>query len=174
MTINAKIIKWNADKGFGFIRSESNPRDIFIHYTAFGRIPRRPMVGDVVVIDELSEADGKIKAVRARIQGVTPLANGNRGLSTYRRTRRKVGNIVLVIAVIAGIVVWLTGRIGNHDHSSVIPVLIPQASSEHFTCAGKRHCGEMTSKAEAQFYLKNCPHEAMDGDGNACEQQFGE
>ncbi|MFN6970045.1 MAG: excalibur calcium-binding domain-containing protein [Rheinheimera sp.] len=43
-----------------------------------------------------------------------------------------------------------------------------------FQCDGRQHCSQMTSKAEAQFFLANCPDTKMDGDhdGDACEQQF--
>jgi|GEM_PF-5402279 len=43
-----------------------------------------------------------------------------------------------------------------------------------FQCDGRQHCTEMSSKAEAQFFLDNCPDTKMDGDndGEACERQF--
>ncbi|MBU2425588.1 MAG: excalibur calcium-binding domain-containing protein, partial [Gammaproteobacteria bacterium] len=43
-----------------------------------------------------------------------------------------------------------------------------------FQCDGRQHCSQMTSKAEAQFFLANCPDTKMDGDydGDACERQF--
>lgn len=43
-----------------------------------------------------------------------------------------------------------------------------------FQCDERQHCSEMTSKAEAQFFLENCPDTKMDGDndGEACERQF--
>jgi hypothetical protein len=48
----------------------------------------------------------------------------------------------------------------------------PQAA---FQCDGRQHCSQMSSLAEAQFFLKNCPDTKMDGnhDGEPCEQQFG-
>tara|TARA_R110001583_G_scaffold44407_8_gene140812 strand:+ start:744 stop:956 length:213 start_codon:yes stop_codon:yes gene_type:complete len=44
-----------------------------------------------------------------------------------------------------------------------------------FRCeAGKTHCSQMRSYAEASFYLRNCPDTKMDGDGDGipCERQF--
>ena len=43
-----------------------------------------------------------------------------------------------------------------------------------FQCDGRQHCSQMSSKAEAQFFLENCPDTKMDGDndGDACERQF--
>jgi hypothetical protein len=43
--------------------------------------------------------------------------------------------------------------------------------SPTFRCDGRRYCSEMTSREEADFFVKNCPDTAMDGDedGIACE-----
>lgn len=43
-----------------------------------------------------------------------------------------------------------------------------------FQCSGKIYCSEMSSCAEAKFYLRNCPGAKMDGDndGIPCEKQW--
>ena len=43
-----------------------------------------------------------------------------------------------------------------------------------FRCDGRTHCSQMTSCAEAAFFLKNCPGVKMDGDhdGVPCEEQW--
>jgi len=48
------------------------------------------------------------------------------------------------------------------------------ASSSSFKCDGRTYCSQMTSCAEATFFLKNCPGVKMDGniDGIPCEQQW--
>jgi len=53
----------------------------------------------------------------------------------------------------------------------VIRSIIPEATSSQFVCDGREHCSQMTSKAEAQFFVRNCPNVKMDGDndGDACE-----
>ena len=47
-------------------------------------------------------------------------------------------------------------------------------ADSRFTCSGKVYCREMTSCAEAKFYLRNCPGTKMDGnnDGVPCEKQW--
>jgi hypothetical protein len=42
-----------------------------------------------------------------------------------------------------------------------------------FVCDGRAYCSQMTSCAEATFFLKNCPGTKMDGDGDGipCEEQ---
>ena len=43
-----------------------------------------------------------------------------------------------------------------------------------FRCDGRQHCSQMTSCAEAKFFLASCPGVKMDGDrdGTPCEQQW--
>lgn len=46
--------------------------------------------------------------------------------------------------------------------------------TETFSCDGRTHCSQMTSCAQANYFLHNCPGVKMDGDhdGIACEQQW--
>jgi len=43
-----------------------------------------------------------------------------------------------------------------------------------FKCDGRTYCSQMSSCAEATFFLKNCPGVKMDGnnDGIPCEKQW--
>jgi len=43
--------------------------------------------------------------------------------------------------------------------------------SRKFTCDGRQHCSQMNSRAEAVFFIRNCPNTKMDGDndGIPCE-----
>ena len=46
--------------------------------------------------------------------------------------------------------------------------------STAFQCDGRTYCSQMTSCAEATYFLKNCPGVKMDGnnDGIPCERQW--
>ena len=48
------------------------------------------------------------------------------------------------------------------------------AAPETFSCDGRIHCSQMSSCAQAEYFLKNCPGVKMDGDhdGIPCEQQW--
>jgi hypothetical protein len=48
------------------------------------------------------------------------------------------------------------------------------ASSRNFSCDGRKYCKQMTSCAEAEYFLANCPGVKMDGDkdGIPCEEQW--
>lgn len=47
-------------------------------------------------------------------------------------------------------------------------------TSKSFTCDGRQYCSQMSSCAEAKYFLANCPGVKMDGDKNGipCEQQW--
>ena len=49
-----------------------------------------------------------------------------------------------------------------------------QTAGSRYRCDGRTHCSQMTSCAEATFFLRNCPGTAMDGnnDGVPCERQW--
>jgi hypothetical protein len=53
---------------------------------------------------------------------------------------------------------------------------VPNEPVRHatFSCDGRTYCSQMTSCAEATYFLKNCPDVKMDGnnDGVPCEQQW--
>jgi hypothetical protein len=47
-------------------------------------------------------------------------------------------------------------------------------STAGYRCDGRTYCSQMSSCAEARFFLAHCPGVKMDGDGNGvpCEQQW--
>ena len=53
------------------------------------------------------------------------------------------------------------------------PPLAATSSAPKFVCDGRTYCSQMTSCAEATFFLKSCPGTKMDGDGDGipCEEQ---
>lgn len=91
------IAAWKDDRGFGFIRTESDNKedDVFIHISSLNNMSRRPRVGDIIHYD-LIEENGKIKANNAIIEGVEPFNHGSKSCNT------------LLIVVITAIVSSLT------------------------------------------------------------------
>ncbi len=79
--------------------------------------------------------------------------------------------LLLVAAVVA------LGWYGNQyyqDSQAVQPDRLLEADSSNFICDGREHCSQMTSCAEAIFFIRNCPNTKMDGDhdGVPCESQW--
>ena len=44
-------------------------------------------------------------------------------------------------------------------------------STQSFKCDGRTHCSQMTSRVEAEYFVRHCPNTKMDGDhdGVPCE-----
>lgn len=57
---------------------------------------------------------------------------------------------------------------------AAMPVASQAAPGNRFQCDGRTYCSQMTSCAEATFFLQNCPGTKMDGnnDGIPCERQW--
>jgi hypothetical protein len=89
-----------------------------------------------------------------------------------------------LIAVALALVAWFayTRAIGRSADQS-LPLaatelddtsLISAEPNSQFSCDGRTHCSQMTSCAEAEYFLRNCPGVEMDGnsDGEPCEGQW--
>ncbi|WAK04539.1 cold shock domain-containing protein [Methylobacter sp. YRD-M1] len=68
-----KLVRWIDDKGFGFIKPDNGKNDIFIHISALRGISRKPIVGDVIHYEIGLDANGKPRAVNAKIEGVSQI-----------------------------------------------------------------------------------------------------
>lgn len=61
---------------------------------------------------------------------------------------------------------------GGQFQTGYNPADLDQAQPEtDFRCDGRQYCSQMTSRAEAEFFVRNCPNTKMDGDhdGIPCE-----
>ncbi|MBD1908229.1 cold shock domain-containing protein [Funiculus sociatus GB2-A5] len=63
---------WKDDRGFGFIQPSDGSKEVFLHISALKEASRRPKVGDTVLYDLTTEANGKVRASNASIEGVAP------------------------------------------------------------------------------------------------------
>ncbi|MCB2382479.1 excalibur calcium-binding domain-containing protein [Shewanella sp. SR1] len=69
------LVRWNDEKGFGFIQPEKNAaQDVFIHISVLKKMARKPIVGDSILFQTEVQNDGKRKAVIASIEGVAVVA----------------------------------------------------------------------------------------------------
>lgn len=59
----------------------------------------------------------------------------------------------------------------NVTKSSHVGPTATTQSAQRFKCDGRQHCSQMNSRAEAEFFVRNCPNTKMDGDrdGIPCE-----
>jgi cold shock CspA family protein len=196
------LVRWNTEKGFGFIKPETGDnQDVFIHISTLKHMARKPMVGDEILFHRENQPDGKVKAVKASIEGVAVVSNTIRPASHTGQHRNNqshhdenyrsspvLGRLIMLI-ILLGVGIFgykqyqkmtATPVLTNADVEQMEwtptvskPSLINQ--QPQFRCeAGKTHCRQMRSCAEATFYIRNCPGTEMDGDGDGvpCERQF--
>lgn len=66
MRYSGKIIKWNDEKGFGFVVPKGGNQPVFLHVRGFSNRQRRPLVGAMVSYELGSDAQGRCCAVGVR------------------------------------------------------------------------------------------------------------
>ncbi|MEO7072419.1 MAG: cold shock domain-containing protein [Rhodanobacter sp.] len=180
MRTHGTLTRWNDDRGFGFIAPALGSDEVFVHVSAFPRDGVRPRVGELISFD-LETHEGKRRAVRVMRPGSQLPAHASRRASTVR-PRNGLPAAVLALLVVGGVAAFGYIKLSPHlGAGPVAPVAaiapIQAAPVEHvpaFTCDGRTRCPQMTSCAEARFFLKQCPGTKMDGDGDGepCEQQW--
>ena len=194
--MNKGLLKaWNDEKGFGFIKSDTLAHDTFIHISALKHMSRKPKVGDTIYFEVATQPDGKTKAVNCRIEGVaalkvTPKKSNHHRVAKSNFTDSFLGKVasISIIAVLGFIALNKYNHYQSNEqfnnHTPVItnadlatfdeqyPKIVIPKSTQNFTCDGRQHCSQMTSRAEAVFFINNCPNTKMDGDrdGDPCER----
>ncbi|MDP8217543.1 MAG: cold shock domain-containing protein [Candidatus Theseobacter exili] len=164
MELKGKLVRWNEDRGFGFIKSNNIKGDIFIHISALKKMSRRPRENYVIFFKIATDEKGKKKAVNAKIEGVT-----------VRRTNNYIPTLLVVITAIAGcFYAYTTFSKRPAIISETLNSIFAEEDFSGYSCQGKQYCNQMTSCKEARFYLKNCPNVKIDGnhDGTPCESQW--
>ena len=128
-------------------------------------------------------------AVPGMGSGASPRVERDRGRQPSAAPRGSLGlvGILLSAALLAGLgwkgyQRWTAFDAGRGREPAALlapePVPAPAASpgvtAAVFRCDGRQHCSQMSSCAEAKFFLRNCPGVKMDGDGDGvpCEQQW--
>ena len=114
-----KLIKWNDERGFGFIEVNPNQPQIFIHISALKDSKRRPEIGDKIQYS-ITHKNGKIRACRASIVGVNVNkkipASPSKSNSKSKRAKNKrrplpwIGIVLLSIVPLLGSIVLLNNR----------------------------------------------------------------
>ncbi len=69
MRMKGKLIKWDANKAFGFIQPNGGGEHIFIHKTALANRSRIPQVDDVITFSIAKDNQGRYYAGEATFSG---------------------------------------------------------------------------------------------------------
>ena len=174
MKKKGELVRWNEDRGFGFIKSSKIKGDVFIHISDLNKMLRRPKVGDIIYFDHFTDKKGKEKAINAKIEGVSEVFSRKRKRKESEGSNFSSNLISLVIFFGLAFAAYATYPSWSKIFVNSLPVGLVDEDFTGYSCEGKNYCSEMTSCKEAKFYLKNCPNVKIDGnnDGVPCEAQW--
>ena len=185
MRFDGTLKSWNAERGFGFITPRTGGQDIFIHVSAFPRDGRAPREGEALTFEVETTAEGKKRALRVQRPGSAAAAAAAPAAREPRRHRSDrhgsgFGSGLIALAIVAALGWYAYGVYEQRaatraQQSQTVPTTAPGVPVVgNYRCDGRTHCSQMSSCAEATYFLKNCPGVQMDGnnDGVPCEQQW--
>lgn len=180
MRTHGTLVRWNDERGFGFVAIAQGGEEVFVHVSAFPRDGVRPRVGEVISFDVNTGPDGRRRAIAVRRAAA---ANATRSSGASRRHARRpaLGRWGAALPLLGlGIVGYVhyeaelarSARPAEVEAPTTTRAATPAPSA--FRCDGRTHCAQMTSCAEAQYFLQHCPGVQMDGngDGEPCEEQW--
>jgi cold shock CspA family protein len=173
MRTHGILTTWHDDRGFGFIEPAAGGGEIFVHVSAFPRDGMRPRIGELVSFDIEVRGDGKKRAVRVMRPGSSARRHARPPSAMSRQSP-----LVTMAGLLALVAIGCYGYSQLATNRSAPPApatrAIPAVSMQDFSCDGRTRCSQMTSCAEATFFVKQCPGTQMDGDGDGepCESQW--
>lgn len=181
------IVKWDDEKGYGFIRIDGGNKEIFCHISDFSPRNPRPEINEAVGFEVVSDGKGRFSAKQIcylnRERAVSPGY-----CKKHRKDKESPTSIVQVmLSLLVGLL--LVSVIGykayqyasekltpKQENTSVKTQVLPeikrqQPDSSPYRCDGRQHCSQMTSCEEAKWFVRNCSDTKMDGDGDGipCE-----
>lgn len=122
MRIHGTLIRWNDDRGFGFIETAAGSEELFVHISAFPR-GARPQVGELVSFEIEMRGDGQKRAIRlmgpdsARTTDRSPHQRRTTTTSTSRRPVVGTAWLAIACVIVALAVHAYRGRVANHAES---------------------------------------------------------
>ncbi|RMF62305.1 MAG: cold shock domain-containing protein [Cyanobacteria bacterium J069] len=109
--IKGELVKWNDERGFGFIKPSSGGETVFLHISAVKTTGRRPSIGDTIFYRRTTGADGRVRAADAAIQGVVSRTANTRPRQTRRTTRSP--DPLALIKIFVGLAIALSAGISS-------------------------------------------------------------
>lgn len=174
--IEGKLKTWNEERGFGFITPLNGGQDIFVHISNYPRRGGKPVIGERLSFEVSLEESGKKKAVN--VQRLERGREGRRATPLVRRGNSFLGRIGGWVLISILLFLGYQTLASKFNKMPAVPVADTPAlateTTENFSCDGRRYCSQMTSCAEATYFLRHCPNTKMDGDGDGvpCEMEL--
>jgi cold shock CspA family protein len=183
MRLSGILKSWNDERGFGFIAPKRGGAKIFVHASAMPRDGMRPTVGESLTYELGRGRDGRPQAMNVLRPTIgQPNAERQRRREP-RSSKLPIAMPLISLLIASSFVVFGYRQYNQHaaqarGRQGAMPTGTSagaaQTTTVNFRCDGRTYCSQMTSCAEAKFFLKNCSGAKMDGnnDGVPCEQQW--
>ena len=189
MRTHGTLVKWNEERGFGFVSVGQAGAEVFVHVSAFPRDGVRPQVGEMLSFELVPGDGGRQEAIKVQRPGAArPAARPVRqptGREPLLSNRQGIAASLAALLLLAGLGAVVMTLFRNEASTPELaplaaPLRAPDATlpalapASDFRCDGRTECSQMTSCAEAEYFRANCPNTRMDGnrDGEPCEQQW--
>ncbi|MBS0589920.1 MAG: excalibur calcium-binding domain-containing protein [Proteobacteria bacterium] len=182
MREHGTLVKWNDDRGFGFIRPARGHEDIFVHISAFPKDGRPPRTNELISYETQTGPNGKLRGVRVMQSTSLRAAPHRVDRPPASSLRWWIAGVAMVLFAVGAVAFLGYSRLVDRVSSgeSITPAAAPQPQPAHlieassFACDGRIYCSQMRSCEEAKYFLHHCPNVKMDGDhdGIPCEDQW--
>ncbi|MGV8960083.1 MAG: excalibur calcium-binding domain-containing protein [Stenotrophomonas sp.] len=180
MRTHGTVVRWNEERGFGFVRPAGKDSELFIHISAFPRGGPLPHVGELISF-EIDTSAEKPRGINVQRTGAAQARSAPARPSP--QSRRRSFSITpwltaaALIAIAASLLVqrWPTlPSMRPATSAAGLDTSSRQTPAAAYQCDGRSHCSQMTSCAEATWFIRNCPNTQMDGNGDGipCERQW--
>lgn len=103
MRTHGTLVKWNDERGFGFIAPAQGSDELFVHVSAFRRGGARPQVNELVSFEIRTKPDGKKEAINVMRAGEAAPRSAHRRSTRDAAAPRSgvIGSALSIAAVVA-------------------------------------------------------------------------
>jgi len=170
------LAAWMDDCDVGVITAAHTGKEPFVYHCACNKGEPRSQPHQPPSFERQREKAGTPRADKGRGPGDALSAHCAQPEGTLRRVPGS-----LVRAIFAGALLCAVAACTYSDFPRVSLAQAPASNAAPspavagaFQCDGRIYCSEMTSCAEATFFLHSCPGAQMDGNRNGvpCERQW--
>jgi len=113
MKLQGKVINWNDDKGFGFVEPNGGGVRAFVHIKAFNSTSRRPVDGELIIYELVSESGNRYKATNikfARDNNKEKVKSHERNINKSGKPKNYILSSIFTVLFCIGLVLAVFSR----------------------------------------------------------------
>lgn len=108
--VQGKLVSWNDEKGFGFVKVSKAVPDVFVHVSEFDNRARKPVIGDSIRFILGKDSEGRLQGSNITFKGErSKRASKPRKSSKPRKLKLSFAILIACLyfaALAAAIVIW--------------------------------------------------------------------